>query len=225
MIDIKPHAIQYLEDLKKTIDQIDPEKLQQIADIILKAYVQEKTVFVFGNGGSASTASHLACDWGKGTLENVYDSKEKRFRVISLTDNVATMTAVGNDLSYDEIFVHQLTSLIRPGDVVVGISASGNSPNVVKAFLYAKEQGATTIGFLGFMTGGKSKKFVDIDVTVQSNSYGIVEDVHLVLNHLLTDCLSYMKKHTDRNGILVKKGNKEKEVIFAHKVEKTRQKK
>jgi D-sedoheptulose 7-phosphate isomerase len=224
MIDIKPHAIQYLEDLKKTIDQIDPEKLQQIADIILKAYVQEKTVFVFGNGGSASTASHLACDWGKGTLDNVYDSKEKRFRVISLTDNVATMTAVGNDLSYDEIFVHQLNSLIRPGDVVVGISASGNSANVVKAFLYAKEQGATTIGFLGFMTGGKSKKFVDVDVTVQSNSYGIVEDVHLVLNHLLTDCLSYMKKHTDRNGILVK-SKKEPEVVFALNVKKTKRKK
>ncbi len=216
MIDIKPLATQYLEDLKKTIDQLDPLKLQQIADIILKAYQHDKTVFVFGNGGSASTASHLACDWGKGTLDNVYDNKEKRFRVISLTDNVATMTAVGNDLSYDEIFVHQLSSLVRSGDVVVGISASGNSPNVIKAFLYAKEQGATTIGFLGFNTGGKAKRFVDIDVTVQSNSYGIVEDVHLVLNHLLTVCLSFMKKHADQNGLLKNTDKKDNSVAIVN---------
>lgn len=218
MIDIRPQARNYLDELKQTIDQIDPEQLQQIAEIILEAYQDDKTVFVFGNGGSASTASHLACDWGKGTLDNVYDSKEKRFRVISLTDNVATMTAVGNDLSYDDIFVHQLSSLIRPGDVVVGISASGNSANVVKAFLYAKEQQATTVGFLGFMNGGKSKRFVDVDVTVQSNSYGIVEDVHLVLNHLLTVCLSYMKKQSDSQHD--KKGKQKITTSYAHKIER-----
>jgi D-sedoheptulose 7-phosphate isomerase len=197
MIDIKEKAKQYLVDLKTAIDEIDPNILQQVADVVLKAYKDDKTVFIFGNGGSASTASHMACDWGKGTLSNVYDNKEKRLRVISLTDNVATMTAVANDLSYDEVFMHQLKSLVRTGDIVIGISGSGNSPNVIKAFLTAKEQGAITIGFLGFITGGKAQKFVDLDVTIQSNSYGIVEDLHLVLNHLLTECLSYMKKHSD----------------------------
>ncbi len=142
----------------------------------------------------------MACGLGKGTFKNVYNPNEKRFRVISLTDNVATMTAFANDLSFDDMFTQQLHNLVQPGDVVFGISGSGNTPNVIKALMYAKRQGAITVGFLGFRSGGKAREFVDYEVTVQSNNYGVIEDLHLVLDHMLTTCLSYMKERTDGGG-------------------------
>ena len=146
-----------------------------------------------GDGGSASNASHFACDLGKGTLKRVYDGKEKRFRVISLTDNIVTITAFANDLSFEDIFVQQLHNLIDKGDVVIGISGSGNSPNVIKAIRYAQTCGAKTIGFLGFKTGGKLSKLVDYEITVQDNHYGRIEDIHLALGHLITDNLAELK--------------------------------
>lgn len=197
MIDIKLLAKNYISDLTQAANQIDLEEIQKIADVLLEAYKNDNTVFVLGNGGSASTASHMACDWGKGTLQNVYNPKEKRFKIVSLTDNVATMTAFANDMSYDDMFEQQLHNLVKPGDVVIGISGSGNTPNVIKAFMYAQSQGAITIGFLGYKTGGKAKMFVDYSVVIQSNSYGIIEDLHLTLDHMLTVCLSYMKEHSD----------------------------
>jgi D-sedoheptulose 7-phosphate isomerase len=199
MIDIKPIAKNYLKELKETVDLIDPNDLQKIAEVLLAAYQNNRRVFIIGNGGSASTASHMACDLGKGTLKNVYNSGEKRFQVISLADNVATMTAFANDLSYDDMFLQQLHNLVSEGDVVIGISGSGNTPNIIKALAYAKQQQAKTIGFLGYKTGGKAKAFVDYDITIQSNNYGIIEDLHLVLDHLLTSCLSYMKDHVDND--------------------------
>lgn len=196
-INIKSIAKNYISYLKATLDKISLDDIQKIADTILDAYKNDNTVFILGNGGAASTASHMACDLGKGTLKNVYNPNEKRLKVISLTDNVATMTAFANDLSYDDMFSQQLHNLIKPKDVLIGISGSGNTPNIIKALMYAKNQGATTIGLLGYNTGGKAKAFVDLDITIQSNSYGIIEDLHLMLNHLLTVCLSYMKEHTD----------------------------
>src|SRR3989344_7466785 len=178
-LDIREIAKSYYKDLKKVIDQTDLDDIQKIAEQLLKAYENDKTVFIFGNGGSASTASHMAADFGKGTLKNVYDSKEKRFRVISLTDNVASMTAFANDLSYDDMFSQQLHNLIKAKDVVIGISGSGNTPNIIKALMYAKNQGATTVGLLGHTSGGKARDLVDLDVTIQSNNYGIIEDLHL----------------------------------------------
>lgn len=197
MIDITQVARKYLDELKEAAEKIRVEDVQKIAEILLAAYRQDRQVFILGNGGSAATASHMACDLGKGTLANVYNPKERRFRVISLTDNVATMTAFANDLSYDDMFVQQLHNLVRRGDVVIGISGSGNTPNVIKALMHAKEQGATTIGLLGYKTGGKAKQFVDYYITIQSDSYGVIEDLHMVLDHLLTTCLSYMKEHID----------------------------
>lgn len=193
MPDIRNVAKQYFDNLKVAIDAISLDDVQNVAEVLFNAYKNNKRVFIFGNGGSASTASHMAADLGKGTLRNVYDPKEKRFQVISLTDNVAMMTALANDLSYDEMFVQQLRNYVQAGDVVIGISGSGNTPNVIKAILYAKEVGATTIGLLGFATGGSAKNLVDYDITIKSNTYGIVEDLHMVLDHLLTTCLSYMK--------------------------------
>lgn len=202
MIDIKNIAENYLAEHKATIDAIPLDDLQKIANVLLNAYKKDKTVFILGVGGAATTASHMACDLGKGTLKNVYNQKEKRFRVISLTDNVATLTAFANDLSFDDMFVQQLHNLVKPGDVVIGISGSGNTPNVIKALAYAKQEGATTIGLLGYHTGGKAKEFVDYNITIQSSNYGIIEDLHLALDHVLTTCLSYMKEHTDSEEIL-----------------------
>lgn len=219
MIDIKNIAKDYLSQLKTAADKISLDEIQKIVDVLLKAYKKDKTVFILGNGGAASTASHMACDLGKGTLKNVYSQREKRFRVISLTDNVATMTAFANDLSFDDMFVQQLHNLVREGDVVIGISGSGNTPNIIKALMYAKQEGATTIGLLGYHTGGKAKEFVDYDITIQSNSYGIIEDLHLTLDHILTTCLSYAKEHTDSKAILAD-GKKQKN----RKVAKTRAK-
>ena len=196
VLDVKNIAKQYFDNLKVAIDAISLDDIQRVAEALFKAYKNNKRVFILGNGGSASTASHMASDLGKGTLRNVYDPDEKRFQVVSLTDNVATMTAFANDLSYDEIFIQQLRNYVQLGDVVIGISGSGNTPNVIKAILYAKQVGATTIGLLGFTTGGSAKNLVDYDITIKSNTYGVVEDLHLVLDHLLTTCLSYMKgKH------------------------------
>jgi len=198
-MDIKNIAQGYLDELKKTVDSVNLSDVQKIANVLLRAYKSNHRVFILGNGGSASTASHMACDLGKGTLKNVYNPREKRFQVISLTDNVATMTAFANDLSYDDMFAQQLHNLVSKGDVVIGISGSGNTPNIIKALMYAKSQGAVTVGFLGFGSGGKAKDLVDYDITIKSSSYGVVEDLHLVLDHILTTCLSYMKEHTDNN--------------------------
>ncbi len=210
MINVKNLASSYFTELKAAINKINSDDIQKIADILLEAYKNDKTVFILGNGGSASTSSHMACDLGKGTLKNVYNQKEKRFRVISLTDNVATMTAFANDLSYDDMFVQQLHNLVNPGDVVIGISGSGNTPNVIKALMYAKEQGAVTVGLLGYEKGGKAKELVDHNITIQSNNYGVIEDLHLALDHILTTCLSYMKEHTD-SAVILSNNKKDKQ--------------
>ena len=178
----------YFGELKKIFDDIKWKDIQEISDIIYKAYLNERTIFILGNGGSASTASHFACDLGKGTLSRVYDSSEKRFRVVSLTDNAATISAYANDLSFDDIFIQQLRNLVRKGDVVIAITGSGNSKNVVKAVKYARESGAITVGMLGF-DGGKVKRFLDKYVIVPSSHYGRIEDLHVILEHLITDHL------------------------------------
>jgi D-sedoheptulose 7-phosphate isomerase len=146
----------------------------------MEAYQADRQIFVIGNGGSASTASHIACDLGKGTSL----PGKRRFRVISLTDNVATMTAWSNDVCYEDVFVEQLKNLVNPGDLAIGISASGNSENVIRAIGHARAIGCKTIGWTGF-DGGKLAQITDVSVVVDSHEYGPVEDVHLILNHVL----------------------------------------
>ena len=170
----------YISHLQDVLAQLTLADVQRSIDVIMEAYYAEKQIFVIGNGGSASTASHLACDLGKGTSV----PGKPRFRVISLTDNVATMTAWSNDVSYEDVFVEQLKNLVNPEDVVIGISASGNSENVVRAMRHAKEIGCQTIGWSGF-GGGVLATICDVNVVVDSDRYGPVEDVHLILNHIL----------------------------------------
>jgi D-sedoheptulose 7-phosphate isomerase len=207
---IRNYFNSYIYNLKSTLDEIDFSAVEKVVRRLMKARQNDKQIFIIGNGGSASTASHFACDLGKGTVD--YDASGfKRFRVMSLADNMAFISAVGNDISYDEIFSEQLRNYLNPGDVVIGISASGNSPNIVQAFHYARSIGATTVGLLGF-TGGRAKKLSDIEITVSSKNYGIAEDFHLIIQHVMTQIIRRMLKKEehkviflDRDGVINRK--------------------
>jgi D-sedoheptulose 7-phosphate isomerase len=171
----------YLAYLGEVLGKMDTKAIAAFIEALLDAREKNKQIFFLGNGGSAATASHFANDVAIGSR-----TLHKPFRAIALTDNVAAMTAIANDYGYDDIFVQQLMVLSQPGDVVVAISASGNSPNVIKAVEYAKSKGALTVGLTGF-DGGKLKQLCEISVHVPSNKgeYGPVEDLHMVVDHLL----------------------------------------
>ncbi|MBU0536626.1 MAG: SIS domain-containing protein [Nanoarchaeota archaeon] len=183
----------YFNELKNTIDNVSLEDTKKAVDMIYKAYKENKQIFLIGNGGSAATASHFACDLNKGTLQRVYDKNERRFRVISMADNVSILTAYGNDLSYDDIFSQQLKNLVNEGDMVIAITGSGNSKNILNGLKTASEVGAVTVAFLGF-DGGEAKNMVDHSVLVPSNHYGRIEDIHMVLCHLISSYITEMKK-------------------------------
>lgn len=173
----------YLKGLRSCLDEISRQDLEGIADIIFTAYKKGKRVFIMGNGGSAATASHFTRDLQIGTAVE----GKPRIRAISLPDNVALITALANDIDYSSIFKEQLIGQLEEGDVVIGISASGNSPNVLKAIEFARGQGAITVGFIGF-GGGKLKEFLHKAIILSSRDYGQVEDVHLSLGHIVS-CL------------------------------------
>lgn len=172
-------ARQYFEVHQRVAAAIPHDLINQIADELLKAYEVGRTVYLFGNGGSASLASHLACDLGKGTA---YCNGGKRFRALALTDNIPTMTAWANDSSYEDIFSEQLRNFVQPQDVAFAISGSGNSENVLRALQVAREGAATTIGITGFK-GGKMKSLCDICLIVPSDDMQVIEDLHLALAH------------------------------------------
>jgi D-sedoheptulose 7-phosphate isomerase len=171
----------YLEYLTSVLKKIDVSEIGKFVQTILDARERGATIYFIGNGGSAATASHFANDIAIGT--NSYD---KPFRAVSLTDNLAIITALGNDFGYEDIFVRQLQVLGRKGDVVVGISASGNSPNLIKAFEHAKAVGIKTVAITAF-DGGKLKPMADegVHVPTDPKEYGPAEDAHMVLDHLV----------------------------------------
>ena len=180
-------ARRYLDRLSDLLKSIDTEEVGRVAGVLAEARRRGRRIFLIGNGGSAATASHMANDLGIGCKEHA----GRRFQTISLTDNVPVMTAIANDSGYDEVFVGQLEYLLSPRDVVVAISASGNSPNVVRAVRYAARKKAVTVGFVGF-DGGALRRLCDHVVWVKTpkGEYGPVEDIHMVLDHLL---MSYLK--------------------------------
>jgi D-sedoheptulose 7-phosphate isomerase len=192
---MKEFAKNYLQQVKDCIDALDLSMLEKIKDIIVAASKKGKRIFICGNGGSASTASHFACDLGKGSIKDFNDLKENRIKVLALTDNLATITAYANDNGYETIFKEQLQNLVEEGDVVIGISASGNSPNIVKALEFAKKKKAITVGFVGFL-GGKVKEVADHSLHIKNNHYGVVEDLHLIIQHII----SYFIKDLRKNG-------------------------
>ena len=172
----------YLEQLRATIDTLPRDRLAEMGEMLFRAYRNEKQVFTVGNGGSASTASHMAADLGKNTI----GPNMRRFRILSLNDNAAIVSAHANDIGYEHIFSEQLVNVIKPGDLLVAISGSGNSPNVVRAMTYAREQCAEVVAVLGF-DGGLAAGLADLAVIFPIDHYGIVEDVHLIINHILVD--------------------------------------
>jgi D-sedoheptulose 7-phosphate isomerase len=172
-------ARQYFEELQQVVLGLSHDAINQIADTLVKANELGRMVYLFGNGGSASLASHLACDLGKGTA---YCNGGKRFRVLALTDNLPTLTAWANDSSYEDVFSEQLRNFVQPQDVAFAISGSGNSKNVLNALKVAREVGATTVGISGFQ-GGKMKALCEICVVVPSDNMQIIEDVHLAMGH------------------------------------------
>mgnify|MGYP001569784722 CR=1 FL=1 len=200
----------YFQEVIKCIVLLEKQSLEQMIEIIMEAYENDKKIYILGNGGSASTASHLACDLGKGTLARVYDKNEKRLHVLSLTDNVALMTAYANDLSYDDIFLQQLRNLVERDDVVIAISGSGNTKNVLSAVAFAKKIGAKTIGLTGFNTGGKLAQIVDVSIIVKTSHYGPLEDVHMMIGHLVAATVASAKHTESANG----KTRKNKAVPF-----------
>lgn len=164
------------------LEAIPLETIERVVDIIIEAHRASRHLYIIGNGGSAATATHFACDLGKATIVD----GRARLRVTSLTDNIALVTAWANDTSYERVFAEQLTNLVNVGDVVIAISASGNSPNILAAIDVARSLGAITIAIVGF-GGGRVMGMVDAAVRIAIDDYGVVEGCHLVLEHAITE--------------------------------------
>jgi D-sedoheptulose 7-phosphate isomerase len=173
----------YFELLSKTIAALPFEQVEHVSRTLGEAYDHSHTVFTFGNGGSAALASHFACDLSKGTAAG----SAPRFRAMSLTDNIPVITAWANDASYDDIFAEQLAGFALPGDVAFAISASGNSPNIIKALRVAKQLGMITAGITGF-SGGRMLALCDACVVVPCDNMQIIEDLHVCIAHSLFTC-------------------------------------
>lgn len=171
----------YIDGLQQCLNELCQQDIETVVSIIFAAYKKGKQIFTMGNGGSATTASHFARDLRIGAAVK----GKPRVRAISLTDNIAVITALANDIDYGSIFYEQLVGQLDEADVVIGISASGNSANVLRAIEFARSKGAVTIGFIGF-GGGKLKQLVDKSVVLSSRDYGQVEDAHLSLAHIVS---------------------------------------
>lgn len=175
----------YCADASRAVVSLPASELGRLIGLVEAAYRKDRQVFVIGNGGSATTASHIACDLSKNIYPAGSSGRLHPFRVTSLTDNVGLLTALANDCGYDRVFAEQIGYFVRRDDLVLAVSASGNSPNIVEAIRLARGAGAHTAALLGF-GGGRLKDMVDAPVVVESNDYGHVESAHMVVNHLLT---------------------------------------
>jgi D-sedoheptulose 7-phosphate isomerase len=170
----------YIEELAAALAATPREPLRAIEQVLWETYQRDGTIIVCGNGGSAATASHFACDLAKWTIAD----GRRRVRALAMTDNIPVMTAWSNDSAYERVFVEQLISLYRPGDTLVAISGSGNSPNVLRTVEWANQQGAPTIGLSGF-SGGKLASLAQLSLVVPNHCMPQVEDVHIALCHAL----------------------------------------
>lgn len=189
--------LEYRTGLQAVLSSLPVEDVATFIDYIHKAYEQGKQLFIVGNGGSAATASHMACDLAKTVLGKGNTRELRRFKVVALTDNVPLITAWGNDVSYDTVFAEQLRNLANSGDLLIVITGSGNSPNIVEAVKAARELGVQSVGLLGF-AGGVVKGMVDHSVVVESESFGYIEDMHMILTHLITE---YFKKAVAQSSV------------------------
>jgi len=190
MLGVQLNARQFLDRVGQELQRIDPAEVQALADAVFDCYRSGRTVFLCGNGGSGSNASHFCEDLGKGTLrrEDFDNDSRKRLRVLSLTDNTPYILAWGNDEGFDRVFVEQLKNLARPGDLLIAISGSGNSPNVLRAVEWANRNGLITFGCTGF-SGGKLRHLARLGLHVPLEDMGIVESIHLTAFHWVVDDL------------------------------------
>lgn len=175
----------YFNNINRVIDSLDQSKINALLNNLIEIYKSGNSVYIMGNGGSASTASHFVCD-----MNQMIEGDKKRFKVISLCDNIPTILAHANDKGYETIFVEQLKNILSQGDLVIGISGSGNSKNVLLAIDYAKQKGAYTVGLCGY-NGGQLKEIVDLDLTTNIDDMKLSEDIHLVIFHLSAKILSH----------------------------------
>jgi D-sedoheptulose 7-phosphate isomerase len=182
----------YVQRQKRVLDSLPVDAVAQLIDLLRTALRDDRQIFVAGNGGSAANASHFATDLGKGAS----DKLQRRFRVLSLTDNVSWMTALGNDYSYEDVFVGQLQNYARPGDVLLTLSVSGNSPNLVKALTWARDHGLTTLALVGRKRGAMAALARHV-IVIEDEHYGRVEDAQMGICHML--CYAFME-HPDPAG-------------------------
>jgi len=183
---MKDYVLEYIKEQKSALDSIPAEAVAELITIMKKAWQEDRQLFVFGNGGSAANASHFITDLGKGAS----DVLSKRFRCLSINDNVSWITALGNDYSYEEIFTRQLTNYAQPGDVVLTMSVSGSSPNLVHAVNWAKENGLYSVALVGGKRGTLAD-IADFVIPIESTHYGRVEDAHMGICHIL--CYAFME--------------------------------
>jgi len=179
----------YLNAQKAALDSIPVDAIAQLIDRFRRALMEDRQIFVFGNGGSAANASHFATDLGKGSSDKI----GKRFRILSLNDNVSWMTALGNDYAYEDVFVRQLMNYARPGDVVLAMSVSGSSPNIVKAVEWAQRNQLQTVALVGGQRG-RLAELAQQAIVINDTHYGRVEDCHMGICHLL--CYAFMENPT-----------------------------
>jgi D-sedoheptulose 7-phosphate isomerase len=182
----------YSQELNRAAQTVDGDDIEKAVELIAKAISKESLIFVCGNGGSAAVASHLVCDHNKG----IRTDTALRPRVICLNDNVPSMTAISNDMAYARVFDYQLSSLANNGDLLVTISSSGDSDNIVSAIRWANENQVSTIALTGF-SGGRSSKLADLNIHVDSQNYGVIEDTHQSIMHVFAQFL--------RHGALLEK--------------------
>ena len=183
-MDYREEITNYFEKEKATLDAISKDDLNNLMNVLVQAKDEGRTIFIMGNGGSAATASHYVCDFNKG----ISLGKDKMFKFICLNDNIPTMMAYANDLSYGDVFVGPLKNFMQEGDIVIGISGSGNSENVVRAIKYANENGGVSVGITGY-SGGKIKQMSKYNVHVPIDDMQITEDLHMVLDHCMMKIL------------------------------------
>lgn len=169
---------EFIDKVRTTLSEVKIAEMEEVVQTLKRAYENGKTVFVMGNGGSAASASHLACDL------RYAEKKHRRFRVVCLNDNTSLLTALANDLGYEEIYKGQLQQLLNPGDVVVALSVSADSENIVKAAEFARQKGALVVGFFG-SGGGQAQAIADLHVTVSDSDFPVVESVQSVLTQVV----------------------------------------
>jgi len=174
----------YFSELKSTIDNLSREELDRFIKTLLSARDRGNHIYIMGNGGSAATASHFVCDFNKGMSYK----QDKKFKMICLNDNVATMLAYSNDVGYEDVFVEQLKNFLQEGDVVIGISGSGNSKNILKAIEYGNSIGAVTIGLTGY-NGGTLRRIAALSVNANIDNMQISEDIHMMICHMIYSIL------------------------------------